>query len=56
MPAGKMMNILIKTMGLCLLAVSCVSSDAQVTAGGGKDVGGMAVLKLQFFVRIVKKL
>ena len=40
MPAGKMMNILIKTMGLCLLAVSCVSSDAQVTAGGGKDIGG----------------
>ena len=27
-------------MGLCLLAVSCVSSDAQVTAGGGKDIGG----------------
>lgn len=40
MPVEKMMNILIKTMCLCLLAVSCVSSDAQVTAGGGKDIGG----------------
>ena len=32
--------IVINILSLCLLAVSCVSSDAQVTSGGGNNVGG----------------
>ena len=47
-----MMNILIKTMGLCLLAVSCVSSDAQGLTGGGENAGSDAAAVVDVTVQV----